>query len=293
MTGPALSIITPCLNRVDWVARSIESVLAQKRAAVEHLVVDGGSTDGTLAVLQRFPHLRLWIGADQGMYDALNKGIALAQGEIIGFLNSDDTYPPGTFDAVLAAFDASPALAVAGEAVFLDPAADGTPREAARFRPRSATLLEHATIGAPAFNAWFFRRSVFESLGPFDVRYRIAGDREFMLRFAVAGLDYTVVDSAVYQYWRHAESLTFGAGNFDRVVAEHVMMTDDYLARGGLTPAARALVRRLRTRDTLNLAVRCAREKRIGAFLNCVTSGTRRDPLWTLRLARRAVASWR
>jgi glycosyltransferase involved in cell wall biosynthesis len=289
MSAIAISIITPCMNRAELVASAVKSVLSQDRRDVEHIIVDGGSTDGTLEVLRLFSHLRVSSEPDAGMYDALNKGLALAQGEVVGFLNTDDNYVPGAFDAALQAFDTNKIVAVAGEAIFVDFDSGGVPREAARFRPRSATLLEHATLGAPSFNAWFFRRSLFESLGRFDSRYRIAGDREFMLRLALSTLDYAVVDSAVYQYRRHSDSLTFGSDNFESIVAEHVMMTDDYLAHPGLSRQARTSLSRLRTRDTLNLGARCLRQARIGAFLRCLSSGTRRDPLWAWQLACRAL----
>lgn len=89
---PLVSIVTPSFNSVQFIRETIESVLSQDYPVIEHIVVDGCSTDGTLDVLNQYPHLN-WISEpDQGQSDALNKGFRIAKGEIIGWLNADDTY---------------------------------------------------------------------------------------------------------------------------------------------------------------------------------------------------------
>src|SRR4030066_1952836 len=97
---PKVSIITPSYNRAGMIETAIQSVLSQNFPEVEHIIIDGGSTDGTLDVLKKYPHLRVVSEPDQGMYDALNKGLNLATGEIIGFLNTDDYYAPSVFDKI-------------------------------------------------------------------------------------------------------------------------------------------------------------------------------------------------
>lgn len=92
---PRISIVTPSYNQARFIAETIESVMAQGYPDLEHIVVDGGSTDDTIDVLKRYPHLK-WISKkDRGQGDALNKGFRLATGQIWGFLNSDDTLLPG------------------------------------------------------------------------------------------------------------------------------------------------------------------------------------------------------
>jgi glycosyltransferase involved in cell wall biosynthesis len=286
---PRFSIITPCLDRAAFIEQAVRSVLAQGRADVEHLIIDGGSTDGTLARLQAFPELRITSEPDAGIYDALNRGLARARGEFIGFLNSDDTYAPGAFEGVLPEFSAG-IEAVGGAAAF-DDLRDGARVEAAYFRPAGGTLLEHATLGAPAFNAWFFRRAVFTRLGGFDDRMRIAGDRDFMLRLAVSRLPVRRIDTLVYRYLRHPGSLTFSAGgSFERIVHEHLLMGDKLLARSDLPAEARELIARMRRRETLDLAARSLRGGRAGTLLRIAAAATRRDPGWPWWLARRA---WR
>src|SRR5467141_2466159 len=116
-TRPRISVITPCLNGVRYVGEAIESVLKQDYPNMEHIVVDGGSTDGTLEVLSRYHHLSVLKGPDRGVYDALNKALAVAKGELIGILNSDDRYADGVFAAVRNHLTDEKVMALAGTAV--------------------------------------------------------------------------------------------------------------------------------------------------------------------------------
>src|ERR1700761_5899979 len=100
-----ISIITPCLNAETSIVRAIESVRDQNYKNWEHIIVDGGSTDGTLAILAKYPHLKVRSGPDAGQADAMNKGIEMASGDIISFLNADDYYFPEAFLKVAEAFD--------------------------------------------------------------------------------------------------------------------------------------------------------------------------------------------
>src|SRR5262245_2614541 len=92
---PRISIVTPSFNQARYIGKTIESVSAQRYPDVEHIVIDGGSRDGTLDVLAGHPHLRVISEPDRGHADAVNKGFRLATGEIWAFLNSDDTLVPG------------------------------------------------------------------------------------------------------------------------------------------------------------------------------------------------------
>ena len=94
------SVITPCLNRVQLIGATIESVIAQDYPNFEHWIIDGGSKDGTLDLLKRYRHLRVVSEVDRGVYDAMNKGIRLATGEIVVLLNSDDLLARGALSFV-------------------------------------------------------------------------------------------------------------------------------------------------------------------------------------------------
>ncbi len=112
-----VSIVTPSFNQAAFLKETIRSVLDQDYPHIEHIVVDGASTDGTLAILGRYPHLRWLSEPDGGQADALNKGFLLANGAILGWLNSDDLYLPGAVSAAVEALQtAAPALHTAGGA---------------------------------------------------------------------------------------------------------------------------------------------------------------------------------
>ena len=96
-----ISIITPCLNRANFIEEAIESVLDQISPNVEHIIMDVGSTDGTLELLNNYPHLRIISQPDRGMCEAFNKVIQIASGEVIGFLNTDDFNEPNVFASIV------------------------------------------------------------------------------------------------------------------------------------------------------------------------------------------------
>src|SRR5208337_1473500 len=108
MTLPSLSVITPCYNAAGFIEDALLSVHRQAEVAVEHIVTDGASTDGTVEVLKRHPGVR-WISErDSGQSDAINKGFLLAAGELVGWLNADDYYLPGGLQAIARAAQEHP-----------------------------------------------------------------------------------------------------------------------------------------------------------------------------------------
>ncbi|HME39145.1 MAG TPA: glycosyltransferase family 2 protein [Steroidobacteraceae bacterium] len=291
--GPRISVITPCLNGVRYIADAIDSVVSQCHEHTEHIVIDGGSTDGTLDVLRQYPHLKVVSGPDRGIYDALNKGLALARGDIIGVLNSDDCYGEEALSGADHALRDESIMALVGGAVFFRDSGRGEQEVVGRFVPAEADLLMLSTVLSPAFNSWFFRRSVFEKIGGFDTSYQIAGDREFMLRLALSGLPFGTVDWLICRYRVHPDSLTFGQDEraWDQMMREHVLMTDRYLHRPGLSVRARHLIKQVRSRETLGMAVRSARRLELKKLIFYSVAGIRRDPLWVARLGNRAVAA--
>ena len=206
---PLISIITPSLNRADMIATAIESVFNQDYPYIEHIIMDGGSMDGTLDVVKRYSHLEIISEPDQGLYDAINKGIQLARGEIIGLLNTDDCYEPNVFSQLAECFQRHPeAFAVCGGSSYF---VDQDQREDTILRLPPITqddLPERLTIGIPAINSFFFRKAAFDTIGYFDLGYRLASDRDFLLKFACAGLSLVSFSEDVYRYRSHPGSLT-------------------------------------------------------------------------------------
>jgi len=289
--GPRISVITPCLNGARYVGDAIESVLMQGYANTEHIVADGGSTDSTLEILSRYSHLKILSSPDRGMYDALNRALAVAQGELIGILNSDDCYADDVFSSVIDAFRDERVMALAGEDVTFRDAANGDQIAVDRFTRVGIDLLFQSTLGDPSINAWFFRTSVFAKIGRFDASYRVAGDREFMLRFAFSGLRHVETKKLICRYRMHPGSMTFGRNEeiSETVLREHNRMTGLYLSKPDLPKRARELIKRARTRDTLLGAIYSAQQYDLRKLILHAAAGTRHDPVWPARFAKRAM----
>lgn len=181
---PSFAVITPSFNQGPFIERTIQSVVSQDVAGVDYLVVDGGSTDDTVATLSRYAsRLRFVSEPDRGQAHAVNKGIAGTAGDVIGWLNSDDVYYPGALRAVQRYFGAHPDVDVVyGQADHID-AADRIlePYPSEPWSP--SRLVERCFLCQPAV---FFRRRVIERLGGLDERLHFCLDYELWLRFASA-----------------------------------------------------------------------------------------------------------
>ena len=179
---PLVSIVTPSLNMGRFLEETIDSVLSQDYPKIEYLVMDGGSRDETIGILQRYTHRLKYVSApDRGQADAVNRGFAQTHGEIFAYLNADDTYLPGAIRAAVAAFGAHPdAAAVYGNAWHVDE--DGK-RLAAypveRFEARN--LVRRCFICQPAA---FIRREALAAAGMLDSSLRFAHDYDLWIRLA-------------------------------------------------------------------------------------------------------------
>ena len=183
--APLVSVVTVVWNAAATLPRTIASVREQRSAVdLEYIVVDGGSTDGTLALIDT-DDVDRWISErDAGIYDAMNKGVALARGEIVVLINADDWLLPGALAAVCARFAERPDCGVVYGDVVLDAVGD---RPSARFRPPARlTVRDWHTIPIP-HAATMVRRAVYERVGLFRTDLRLAGDFELLLRAFTAG----------------------------------------------------------------------------------------------------------
>ena len=178
-----VSIITPSFNQAAFLEESIQSVLGQNHAPLEYLVVDGGSTDGSVDIIRKYSdRLAWWVSEeDAGQADAINKGLRRAKGEIVAWLNSDDFYLPGTVAQAVAAFQSYPEVGlVFGNAVTVDP--QGRQLNQLVFGDWGLEeVMGFRIICQPAV---FMRRAVLEQAGYLDLAYHYLLDHHLWIRIA-------------------------------------------------------------------------------------------------------------
>lgn len=189
------SIITPNRNGERYLEQTIRSVLAQRETGieVEYLVADGGSTDGSLTIMDRYREQLDWVSSepDQGPASAINKGLRRATGDVIAWLNADDLYYPGTLRRVAAALQARPAAALGfGRCRIIDEQDREIRRSITRFKEAFFPVSSRFTIQSINYvsqPAMFFRRQALEKAGLLREDLKAAWDYEFLLRLWQAG----------------------------------------------------------------------------------------------------------
>ena len=195
-----VSVITVCYNAAATIEQTILSVLAQTYPDIEYVVIDGGSTDGTLGIIEKYrDRLGYFVSEpDGGIYDAMNKGIARSTGGIVGILNADDWYEPGAVQDVVTAFGQENVELVYGKLILRNRDGSLNPRTEDVFKMESleelfwGMMVPHPTV--------FVRRSVYERYGCFDTSYKSASDYELMLRFYTKGVSFFRLDRYITNF---------------------------------------------------------------------------------------------
>jgi glycosyltransferase involved in cell wall biosynthesis len=228
-----LSVVTPSLNSARTIRETIESVARQDYPHVEHIVVDGGSTDGTLEILKAYPRLRWVSEKDEGHYHAMNKGTQMAQGDLVAILNADDCYCEGILAKVAAAFQAHPEWdALFGDYIFVDEAGrEILRREEACWDPQ----IVRYGMGLALHQALFVRAATYARLGLLRHKdFKNACDMEFLTRMAHAKCRVGHIREYVVRYRYHQ----FGQSADKRIVAnmarETARIRQEYGVPGGL-----------------------------------------------------------
>jgi len=209
---PLVSIVTPVRNGLPYVEETLASIRAQDYPRIEHVVVDGGSTDGTLDLLRASPDV-VWISEpDRGMYDAIGKGLRLARGEILGYQNSDDRYVvPDAVPAAVGAFLARPDLDVAfGDYRLIDETGRVVGTRPVTARPFRPGRLRRASCVPP--HSAFVRRRVLEGGHWPDPSLRFCGDWDWFLGMARSGRVFGAVPRELSEFRVHERSLTRTVG---------------------------------------------------------------------------------
>ena len=187
-TNRRVSIITPSLNKVAFVRRTVESVLSQDYRNIEHIVIDGGSTDGTLEILRGYKHLKLVSEPDDGQTQAINKGLRMATGSIFTWLNADDFLFPDAVSRAVGAFQDFPkAHFVYGDFEVLDGQGRMIKLVKVIDYDRNILIYGRNLINQPAS---FFRKEVIDSLGMLDEGLVFCMDYDLWVRAALEGMNF-------------------------------------------------------------------------------------------------------
>lgn len=240
---PRISIVTPSYNQSQFIEETIRSVLLQGYPNLEYIVIDGGSTDGSVEVIRKYdPWLSYWVSEpDRGQSHAINKGWAISTGEIIGWLNSDDFYVAGALQRVAKEFRQSRHTAVlAGECIKVD----GSATEIYRKGAKSFDPVAILTSSKPAQASTFYRRYTLDEIGVLREDLHYCMDREFALRIGERYFpDSTLNVPIPLAYFRVWPGRKTSRGD-SQAVRERIRVAEQFLERYMLTHRHRGLRRK-------------------------------------------------
>jgi glycosyltransferase involved in cell wall biosynthesis len=214
---PKVSIVTSSYNQGDFIGRTIDSIRAQDYPDIEHIVVDGMSTDGTVEVLARYPHLKVIREPDRGQADAINKGFRMATGQIFGFVNSDDLLEPGAITAVVEAIDpAAGRHVVMGRCLFIDEQDHFLGVEHPSGFESHRRVLEIWKGHWLPQPSTFWTREVWERSGPLNTDEQLMLDYDLFCRLS-RECDFHWIDRVLSSYRLHGQSKTNAVTDADRL----------------------------------------------------------------------------
>lgn len=225
MVAMKISIITVCLNSEKTIEKTIQSVVGQKDADYEYIVIDGNSTDRTLEIVRNYEkYIAVVVSEpDQGVYDAMNKGIGLATGDVIGIINGDDWYEPGIFKTIGCYFEHSDAEVIYGNLNLISETGEIEeliPGDIEKIRYEMAT--PHPTV--------FVKREIYKKYGSFQLKYRLAADYELMLRLYTEGVRFGYMDRVIANFRQGGMSEKQG----EKCSEETLKIAQSYLFRAPL-----------------------------------------------------------
>ncbi len=244
-----ITVVTPSFNQGKFIREAVESVRAQGYPFVEHIVVDNCSNDNTADILSGYPGLEIVREPDRGQSDALNKGFRRAKGDIIGWLNADDSYLPGCFERVSRSFEEDKSADVVyGDYRLIDE--EGRTVQNRRELDFDLFMLKYLHVLPIPSTASFFRRRIFDEGHFLDEDYRYSMDYDFFLRLALRGFRFRHIPQVMANFRAHGESKSFtGTRKQLQEKRRSLMANDPFMRRcfplfrqglcGVLTAAAR------------------------------------------------------
>jgi glycosyltransferase involved in cell wall biosynthesis len=207
MSKLKVSIVTPSYNHGKYIEETIKSVMNQDYPNIEHIIVDGGSTDETLNILKKYPHLK-WISEpDEGQSDAVNKGFKMATGDIIGWLNSDDTYVPNIIGRVVKEFEKDDELDMlyGGRNDIDENGKVICTYYAPQFDLKKLIISCNCYISQPST---FYRRRIFDKIGYLDKKLHYSMDHDYFIRIGMKG-KIKKINMVISNFRKHRATKTF------------------------------------------------------------------------------------
>lgn len=209
---PRITVVTPSYNQAQFVEETIRSVLLQGYPNLEYIVNDGGSTDGSARVIEKYaPWLAHWESTpDNGQSHAINKGLTRATGNILAWLNSDDVYQPGVFFTIAEYWRTHPDTHfVIGDVTLVDERSVPFGTMAGKVCPPERFSSSNICMPQPAS---FWSREIFEQCGPLDEDLHFAMDMDFWFKLAHAGIEFRKIDRSLACFRRHGQTKSHAGG---------------------------------------------------------------------------------
>jgi glycosyltransferase involved in cell wall biosynthesis len=243
-TLPKISVIVPVFNSVKTIEKALRSILDQNYANTEIIVIDAGSTDGTVEIIKRYElSIYYWHSKPDGSCGlAINLGLQQATGELTAQLMADDWFEPNTFDAIGQAFvenNAADIISCGGRIVCFDKKRQQYKALAIYVSPKQLTLDVHnMCFGLPAMSSRFITKKLLDKMGlmiPFDKngKHNFSADRELLLRAAIYQCKNVIINHLGHTYLAHAGSATFSnnRNNQLKIYQEHMAIVENYIAK--------------------------------------------------------------
>ncbi|MES2219144.1 MAG: glycosyltransferase, partial [Pseudomonadota bacterium] len=247
-SSPKISVVIPVLNGVKTIEKAIQSVLQQSYQNIELIILDAGSTDGTLEIIKRYESsIYYWHSKPDGSaYLAINMGAEQATGQIIAQLMADDWFEPGVFAAIATSYSQHPEADIyscGGQFVSFDAVSQKYKTTAIYNTPDVLNLsFYNVCFAIPAMSSRFIKKTLIDKVGLFQPidpqgKHIFSADREFLLRAIANGAKNQVVNILGHTYFAHAGSATFGKNRATqlKICLEHMATAEKYLAQPGLT----------------------------------------------------------
>lgn len=254
MTNLKISIITPSYNQDEFIERTIQSVLAQNYPNLEYIIIDGDSTDNTVDIIKKYDNrIAYWVSEpDKGQTDAINKGFEIATGDIVAWLNSDDTYEPEAVKTISEVFKCPEIDLIYGDCNIVDKEDKIIGKmDGGDFRYKKNLFNLICTIPQPAT---FFRRKILNEIGYLDISLNLSMDFEYWIRASKAGkkIQHIPKKIANYRWYEDAKSAQALSNNYS--INENRIIQYKYnklyyllfgLKRNVLSPIKKAIARKV------------------------------------------------